>query len=360
MKLCFLADAGSIHTRRWAGYFSGKGYQVDVISFNPGAVPGARVHVVGGGKINPSGGNWKVLFNMGSVKQLLREIKPDVLHAHYATSYGLVGALSGLRPFVVTGLGSDILVTPDKSILYRVLTRYVLHKADHITAMAPHMEHKILSFKIPPHKVSVIMFGIDPRIFNPAHRSIPENKFVLVSTRNFEPVYNIFSILKAVSKIKNEIPGIELIMIGTGSQRSEIENACRDLEISDRVRFTGRIPQAEIAEHLNAAHVFLSMSYSDGNNVSLNEAMACNVFALASRIPANTQWIKDGENGFLIQPDDVDGLAEKILYVYRNRLFLPDRFSVLNSNIIQEKALWEKNMERMKGIYEKLTHDKKK
>ena len=104
---------------------------------------------------------------------------------------------------------------------------------------------------------------------------------------------------------------------------------------------------------LAACDVFCTLSYSDGNNISLNEAMACGCFPIASRIPANEEWIIDGENGFLVPVDDPQAVADAICRALADSE-LRERAAIINWKIIQERGLWRKSMERMEAVYQKL------
>ena len=119
------------------------------------------------------------------------------------------------------------------------------------------------------------------------------------------PIFNIPHLLKSVAIVKEKIPEVFLNIIGTGTLQEDLEKMVLDLNLKEHVRFLGKVPQTEIALEMNASHAFVSVSLSDGNNISLNEAMACNTFSVATNIPANKQWIKHGVNGFLIVIDDI-------------------------------------------------------
>jgi len=101
VRLCFLGDAGSIHLQRWIHYFLKAGYQVDVISFRPCEIQGAKVHLLAQG----DGGRLAYVKAVFKIRSLMREIQPDMLHAHYATSFGLLALVSGYKPLVGHGLG---------------------------------------------------------------------------------------------------------------------------------------------------------------------------------------------------------------------------------------------------------------
>ncbi len=130
MKICYLADARSGHTKRWVEYFA-KDNEVDLITFDYATKDGTfitetdyikmgvRVH-----KISKKMPN--LLLAPIIVRRLIRKIEPDVLHAHYATHYGFCGAFSGFHPFVLSVWGSDVLIDPDKSMILKLMVKTAL------------------------------------------------------------------------------------------------------------------------------------------------------------------------------------------------------------------------------------------
>ena len=354
MKICFLADGKSIHTQRWCRHFSSLGHEIHLITFQPTEIEGTRVHHIDAGNISVGGGNWRVILKVGMVKRLLRHIRPDILHAMYATSYGIVGRLSGFHPFVLTALGTDVLISPFRSVLYKLAVRSVLRKADWITAMSDPMKAVLLDLGASPERTDTVIFGIDTSLFNNVGRKLNLEKFVIISTRNLEPVYQIGLILDALNQIKGKIPGMEVRIIGDGTLRSQLEEKVKNNELSGFVHFKGKISQKELVEQLKGSHLFISASLSDGNNISLNEAMACGCYCLASDIPPNRIWIREGENGFLFPVNSPEHLADRILYVYNNFTDLSATAGPLNKRLINEKADWKLNMKEVESKYKLL------
>jgi len=217
--------------------------------------------------------------------------------------------------------------------------------------MAEHMKTIIKDLGVLESKISVVPFGINPLIFNANNRQLPKDKFVITSTRNFEPIYNIPHLLKAVANAKRQIPNVQLNLIGSGSQRSSIEKMVSDLGLKDCTVFLGKISQPQIAEILNQSHVFITVSLSDGNNISLNEAMACGVLCVATDIAANNQWINNGENGFLVKINDVENLSEIILNTYNDYDKIQPVAAKINDEIIRKRAIWDNNMKLVEEKY---------
>ena len=354
MKICLLADGDSIHTQRWCQHFYELGHELHLITFKNVQIKNINVHVVAGVDIKVSGGNWKIIFKYKQVKKIIQKIQPDILHALYATSYGLLGALSGFKKYIVTPLGTDVLISPNQSFIYRAILKFVFKKAKVITSMAPHMREAMLKYGAKEGKITDIILGINTDIFNKSNRNLPTNQFVICSTRNFEPVYNIPHFLKAIAYIKDEIPNLKVNIIGDGSLKEDLINLSKQLNINNEVTFLGKVPQSKVVDILNHSHVFVTVSLSDGNSLSLIEAMACGAYPVATDILANRQWITDGINGSFVKINDVEGLAKCLINIYKNYFSIIPTAMEKSDKIILEKGTWNVNMSKMNEIYQSL------
>ena len=160
MRICLLGNAASIHIQRWAKFFIERGHEVQIISLSPGAVDGAKVHYVAW---------WPPIKQVGylaalpRIRRLVKQISPDVLHSHYAISYGVLGALTGFRPLVIGAWGSDILVTPGTSKLRWAVLGRALRRADLITSLADHITSVLIERGVPEEKIETVPFGGDGR-----------------------------------------------------------------------------------------------------------------------------------------------------------------------------------------------------
>jgi L-malate glycosyltransferase len=353
LKICYLANAQSIHTQRWARHFAGQGNQVSVVSFESGSIEGAEVialpRVASDRRLN-------VLLNILRVRRLVDDIRPDILHAHYITSYGLVGALTGKHPYVATAWGSDVLIEPEKSWMYRQMVRFNLRRSDLITSMAPHMTDLLVKRGYATiDKIIDLPFGVDTNVFNPDSRirQHGDQAAIVVSTRRPDYGMDVDTFVKAIPLILKAFENIRFIITGEGPLRQSMEQLAGQLGVSGHIEFRGDITHKEMPALLGMADVFVSTSPSDGNNISLNEAMACGAFPIATDIPANRAWIEPGKNGLLYPCREVDQLADKIIEAVRR----PDWRQVViphNWDIIREKASWQHSMAKMKSHYHRL------
>jgi glycosyltransferase involved in cell wall biosynthesis len=126
----------------------------------------------------------------------------------------------------------------------------------------------------------------------------------------------------------------------------------KNFNLGTSVRFLGQVPHKEMPNLLAQTDIYVSTSLFDGTSVSLLEAMASGAFPIVTDIPANREWIIDGENGFLIQKEDDNLLAKKILEAIRDDKLLGKAFEK-NRNIIGQKAYWKENIKRVKALYQK-------
>lgn len=345
MRILFLGDAGSPHCTRVVQHFRDRGDHVEVASFRPGRIPGVRVHALSTHGLGKAG----YFFAIPKIRQLVAQLDPEVVQAFYITSYGFIGAASGARPLVVTAWGTDVLTDPRRSILKRLLVRYALKRADAATAVAAHMLPTMLDLGARRDRLTAIPLGVDTAFFRPADRPQPRTLDV-VSIRNLDPVYSVDTVIRACGIIGQMGRTVSLCVAGDGTLRSQLEDLARAQLAPGSIRFVGRQSREGIRDLLYNARVAVSSALSDGNNVSINEAMACGAFPIATDIPANQQWITHGVNGMLYPAADAAALAECLRAALQDGA-LRAAAAKKNWDIIQNQAAWGVISERLEQLY---------
>ena len=349
MKICYLADGSSIHVQRQIRCFVEKGNEVHLISFRKGSVDkNVHLHYIKPRIKFPFSLNY--LINIKKVKETVKAIKPDLLHAYYLTSYGFLGACCDWKPFIISCIGSDILITPQKSILHKWLTQYTLKKADVITSVSNLITDNLIRLGTKPDKIETFAFGVDLDLFSPASSNKEPQKNTLLSLRSLKPVYNIETLLKGISYLKKECSSFKLVLAGAGPQEKKLKQMAACLGISDCVNFTGAIPHFKVLEYVRNSDIYISTSLSDGASTSLLEAMASGLFPIVTEIQGNQDWITDGWNGFLVPVGNAKILAKKIKEAMDNdelRRLATSR----NVKIVRERGSWQKSMKKMESVY---------
>lgn len=353
MKICFLGDAGSIHLRRWVEYFRDNNHQVSIISFRNAQIKNVDVRFVGEDlNIDSGGGNFKYLKKIKTIKKIIKEINPDIINAHYLTSYGLIGALIKDRHLVVSTWGSDILVTPKRNIIYKKLTQYVLKKSDLVTSDSNFMSEEIVRLGYDKNKIITRPMGIDPNYFNLQGRINQRNKYLL-SMRTLCDNSNIDIIIKAFKKLYEQDSKVKLIITNSGDKKDEVLKLINELKLNEAIEYLGFVDRNMVVELLKKADIFISIPTSDSTSVTLLEAMACGILPIVSDLPANNEWITDGENGLVL-----DQISEEALYKCMDKGILEyelvNKAREKNAQIIKERAIWRDNMDYINMIYRSL------
>ena len=362
MHIAFLAAANSIHTIRWIRFFAERGHTITWISLAP-PIPEAKelASKTSFFEITPSPladihGARGILYLPGTVTKvrgILADRKPDVLHIHSAGTYGLVGALAGFHPSILTPWGSDILLT---SSLKKPLVRFVVRSADAYTCDGENTFKKLISFGASEKEIRFIRFGTDTRIFTPNAGMREKDKTAVVSLRSLEPLYDIETLIRAAAIVSKEKGGIRFILAGEGSEKSRLEALARELGLMDSgvVRFIGRVSGDALVNTLRNADIYVSTSLSDsGLASSTAEAMACGLPVVVSDSGDNKEWVKENENGFVIPLRDPQALAEKIVWLTEHA---PERaaFGAHNRALIEEKNDYMKEMGKVETLYESI------
>lgn len=357
MKLCYFGDGQSVHIKKWCSHFSNLGYEVHLITFRNTAITNVKVHFIDAGDIRSKGGNWKTLLQFRKIRTLLKKIKPDIFHAHYATSYGITASLVNFRPFIISTWGSDILIAPKRSLILKQLIKWALKKSDAVTVVAEHMVKNVNELSVKNDKIHVITHGIDIELFK--NKSLERyNDFTVVCNRGLEPVYNHKTLIQTFEIIKALNENIKLIIVGDGSLRTEIEGLVNMKGLSSHISFTGKQTQLEMVDILNKTHLFITLSKSDGDVVSMVEAMSCGNFCIGSDIAGNRNWITDSINGRLVPLHEPQKIAKTIIDVKNNYDVYQEKAMPINEEIVNTRGNWNSNMNSALSMYKTLIHKK--
>lgn len=354
MKICFLGDAGSIHTRRWIEFFRDIGHEVYLISFRQADISGVKLYYIGDSiSIDSDGGNASYLKKVFTIKNIIKEIKPDIINAHYLTSYGFIGSLvKGKIPFVVSTWGTDILVTPKKNKAYKLLTEYVLKKCDLVTSDSDYMSEEIVKLKANKNKVLTVPMGVSLSDFNSTNEEKAREK-VFLSMRTLCENSNIECILDAFKLVLEKYNDSKLIITNSGSSEKDILTYIKKLGIEDKVDFRGFINRQQLFRILNDGLTFVSIPTSDSTSVTLLESMLSGTFPIVSDLPANREWIDDEINGLILSKFDSVELSKLMIRTIEDKELIKSAQKI-NKQIIEERAIWEDNMKIVLNSYNKI------
>lgn len=361
MKIVMLAAANSIHSWRWVEYFAQQGYEIHWVSLVPFTAPAlanVRTYDVGAYPKDVVA----ILRTTRRIKRILHEVIPHLFHVHSAGTYGLVAALTGFHPLLVTAWGSDVLLAP-RSLLKRPLVKFVLRRADTITCDAYHMRDAMVRLGAKASKIEVVYFGTDVIKFRPdLDRAEVRRRFkigddpVVLSTRRLEPVYDVATFVRALPRVLQAVPKATCVVIGEGSEREKLMAVAEELGVARSVHFVGPVSGDDMPQYLAAADIYVSTSMSDaGLAASTAEAMACGLPVIVTDTAENRLWVEDGTGGFVVPVQRPEVVADKIIYLVRN----PDerkRFGVYNRSLIEKHNNYYVEMQKVERVYARVAN----
>ena len=362
MRICYLAEAGSVHTQRWVRFFAERGHAVAVLSLGAApadALPAGTVQQFGTG-----GGPelYRLAQGVLAARELIARFRPDVVHAHFVSYYGVIGALAGFHPLLTTAWGSDILVEPRKSVFRRLGVQFALARADALTCDGENMFEPMRALGADAGRVHLVRCGVDTRRWAPeaadrgarAALGWPPDCPVVISLRSLEPIYDVATLVRAVPAVAARFPAARFLIAGDGSLRASLEALAIELAVADRIRFVGARPAAELARWVASATVYVSTALSDGGMPSSTlEAMACGLPVVVTDSGDNRRWIVDGTHGFVVRCGAPAAVAEKICAL----LEAPELRRAagdLNRRQVVEKSEYTTEMEKAEALYRAL------
>ncbi len=247
-----------------------------------------------------------------------RAEKLDLLHVHYAIPHSISAILARESikqkryvPVITTLHGTDItLVGADRS--YLPITRYGLQQSDGVTAVSKFLKQATIeTFDF--DDVEVIPNFICEKHYmrlpdSPLRGELaPNGERLLVHVSNFRHVKRPNDCVEILAKVRAAGTDAKLIMVGDGPERSAVYYRAEQLGVKEHTTFVGK--QANIADYLGVADIFLLPSELESFGLAALEAQACEVPVIATRIGGIPEVVNEGESGFLSDVGDVEKMS---------------------------------------------------
>jgi glycosyltransferase involved in cell wall biosynthesis len=286
------------------------------------------------------------------LRRLLRETRPDVVHANWLPTAGLA-ALYGASPLVATAWGSDVYRASRAQLLaYRLLVR----QADVVMADSLDLIVELERLGAPPERTMLVNWGVDLSVFSPPrlpretvrHQLGLASGRMILSPRSLRDVYNPKIIIRAFERVADALGDVTLVLKHMGLEAPELG----PLRHSDRVRIIGHVPYERMADYYQAADVCVSLASSDSSPRSVWEAMGCATPCIVSDLPWVHELIVDGQHA-LVVPIDEDELAAAM----RRLLEQPGLGAAMGDRarrLVAEHRNREHELQRLVEVYERV------
>ena len=413
MKICFVADGRSVIAKNWIRWFIEQGHDVHLISTfpcDPSNPPVASLHVApldfsAKARAAPLGGSaggltthgnpffarlrgsplWKVLAKLRDllnpfavaiqqrkVRQIVRQLKPDLVHAMRIPFEGILAAraLEGEPfPLLVSVWGNDFTLFAKESPEIARLTRRAMGRAD---ALHPDCErdlHLAREYGLDAEKPFAVLPGnggvrtdvFRPGLVDPDLRrrwDIPEEAQIVLNPRGVKPYIRTDTFFQAIPLVLAENPNV--FFLGAMMEGNSVaEGWIHRLGIQSSVRCLPFVTHDEMAQLFRLATVTVSPADHDGTPNTLLEAMSCGTFPVAGNIESVREWITSGKSGLLFDQSDPAALASVILEALGNDA-LRSAAVPLNQALIAERADYGVSMQKADQFYQRLIAQSRK
>jgi len=318
MRLLFLADSASPHTRRWVNWFASNSHEVHLVSFNSKSEHGfsnVKIHYVWDREIPISAlKRWRrSILIMLRLRKLVKKLKPDVIHSHSLGAYSWSIMFLRFKPRVITPWGTDLLIDFEQSKINAFLSRKSLRSAELVTTDAFYFSEILLNLGVKQERIKRIPFGTDCSLFQPSSKSLRNEVIRIVSTRTLNPVHQVNDLISAIPMVLKKRNDVHFVIVGGGSELNLFKNQIQSLGLEEKVSFTGMLTEIELVQVLRESDIYVSTSpYDAGLAASTAEAMACGLPVIHTNTGDNFNWISES-GGYLYTPGNVEDLTNSIL-----------------------------------------------
>ncbi len=360
MKLFILSDPNSIHTKRWVSSLSKKGFQIFLFGVNHSdeyfynQYDNVTVYAVDYSSRFKQTSFRKVRYLniLNVLKKKIIEFKPDILHAHYASSYGLLGALVKFHPYIISCWGSDVYEFPTISFLHRATLKFSLSKADYLLSTSKIMVKEIEKYTT--KHIEITPFGVDLELFRKIDIPKLTNEFIVGTVKTLTTVYRIDLLIKSFKLVLENNPNLflKLHIIGDGRDKQKLQILTQDLGINESVEFLGKVDNKLLPDFYNSFSVFASLSDSESFGVVAVEAMACECPVVVSDAFGFTEVVVDRLTGFIVPKGNQEESALAIQKLIDSET-LRCEMGKNGRKRVEQLFNWEKNVDQMIQIYYK-------
>jgi len=261
--------------------------------------------------------------------ELIRRHRPHILHTHTAKA-GAVGRIAALlagrdRPKVIvhTFHGHVLRGYFNQPLAgsFRLIERRLARHTDALIAVSPEVRDDLVRLGVAPReRIAVVRLGLDLEArtnVDPAARAeerarlgIPEDRFVVGWLGRFTEIKRVDELIRAFAALRARDVDADLVLVGDGRSRTEMATLAAELGVRDRSHFVGY--REDVGELFASFDVVALTSANEGTPVTLIEALAARRPVVATDVGGVGDVVKDGASGFLVEPGDVEAMAERL------------------------------------------------
>lgn len=296
----------------------------------------------------------KLMYCVAAVPFVVRQ-NYQVINAH-AFAAGLPGwvaaRLKGIPViFTVHGIGqkrmSDMVGHRLKAKILAALETMLLFKIKYDQEIS--VSRDIFEYDNVNHKIAIIPNGVNLAEFE-AVTCKKVKKFQLVFVGRLHPQKGLFDLVEAMRRVVASYPNVQVLMVGAGSQLPALRQRIKAYGLNDYFIFTGHLIGVNKIRAFKSSHLFVLPSLYEGQPLTLLEAWAAKLPVVVTDVGANPDFVVDGENGYLVPPQQPELLAAAIVNAIEN----PDLPTVgeCGYQLVRSQYSWDRTAQRTYEVFQ--------
>ena len=209
--------------------------------------------------------------------------------------------------------------SPHKHWHLRIIVKFLLNRADQIVAQSTDTKENTVKYYKPKKNIKVIPIPYEKIKFQKVSKEklgLKEDKKYIIGVGRLVKRKGFEYFIKALAILDNDVEGI---IIGDGPEKKNLLNLAKKLKVEDRIKFLGFISEEKKFQYLDNADIYVLSSLHEGFGIVLQEAMQVGLPIVSTNNGGQVDFIKDGENGYLVSPQNLQALAEKINLFFQNQ-----------------------------------------
>ena len=360
MKIAVVIDTwfpavggGQINTWEISKRIAQKGHQIDIITRNNGEYKCQKVKNLKvlqiGSKSNPDD-NLSRMFFLIRAFSLIKGKNYDVIHLQ-AFLPGLLAPLIRYflkKPTIFTVHGTRMFEKNPKFSFGFWLEKIILTKIRYDVEIS--VTKAFLKFENANRNIKVIGNGINFKKFdNIKVKKAPCPKILWVG--RFDQVKRVDNLIMAMEVVVRKIPDAELTLVGYGYEEKNLKKLMNKLNLNKHIEFVGKKTDDDLIREYKSSHLFVLPSSSEGQPITLLEAMACGLPIIATKTGGIPEIVKEGVNGLLVPPNGDNDLANAIIWCLTNK----NDFGKKGHSKVAKMDSWDEIANKTLSVYRNVT-----
>jgi teichuronic acid biosynthesis glycosyltransferase TuaC len=295
-------------------------------------------------------------------------VKSDLVHSHqiYPDGYGVMNVCREWNvPLIVELHSTGTLRKWLNNNLIRNRIMQVFEFSSKIICISQELSELLIEIGIDSKKIEIIPLGVDVSKFKPDDKislkkqlKIDANIKIILYVGRLDKLKGVNYLLRAIYELKTKygnsesFKNLQAVIIGKGPELNNLQKLSEELDLQEIVTFKGELRAKKLEDWYSAADLFiLPTTYPEGRPVVIYEAMASGCAVIATNVAGIPEQIKEGYNGILIKPENIDKLADEIQYLLENDDLMKKMGKNGRKRILDECWTWKGYSEKCLEIY---------